>query len=80
MRLRRESRLSDETLGEASHELAAASINDVTEDLRALGPSGTKSCRPESDDEVVVMNLTGPDGTLIRVPIFCTSPAGRPRQ
>lgn len=55
-------------------------VIDVTEDLRALGPSGIESCRPESDDEVVVMNVTGPDGTLIQVPIFCSSPAARPRR
>ena len=53
-------------------------VIDVTEDLWALGPSGIESCRPESDDEVVVMNVTGPDGNLITVPIFCSSPAARP--
>ena len=53
-------------------------VIDVTEDLRALGPSGIESCRPESPDEVVTMTVTGPDGSPIQVPIFCSSPAARP--
>src|SRR5437764_15149038 len=54
---------------------ACPSGRDVTDDLRAVGSSGIDSCRPESSDEVVTMRVTGPDGTLIEVPIYCSSPA-----
>lgn len=52
-------------------------VVDVTQDLRALGPSGIMSCRSESDDEVLFLTITAPDGTLIEVPIACGSRAGR---
>jgi len=53
-------------------------IRDVTDALGAAGPSGIESYRPESDDEVATMNLTRPEGTPIRLPIFCSSLAARP--
>ncbi len=51
---------------------------DVTEDVYALGPSGIECCRPESTDEAAFITVTGPDGTPIDVPVFCSSPAARP--
>jgi len=43
---------------------------DVTEALRALGPSGIGSCHPESCDEVLFTKVLGPDGTLIELAVF----------
>lgn len=57
-----------------------ATLTPKTRHLMSAGPSALMSFMPDSPDDTVNIEVTGPNGAPISVPVFCSSPAMRGAQ
>jgi hypothetical protein len=59
---------------QAPDQPSSATLTPKTRHLMSAGPSALMSFMPESPDDTVSIEVTGPNGALISVPVFCSSP------